>query len=155
VIGFSLLLFLAKLGVSNGLTRLLLGHVLISIPYTTRTALAGLIGIRRSFAEAALALGASEWQAFWTITFPLARTGIVSGFIIAVAFSLDDVAMSAFLGDSANYTFSISILSNMRANFDLTTAAASVLLIGFTAILIFVIDRLVGVERAFGAGVYR
>jgi putative spermidine/putrescine transport system permease protein len=155
VIGFSLLLFLAKLGVSNGLTRLLLGHMLISVPYTMRTTLAGLIGIRRSFAEAALVLGANEWQTFRTITFPLAKTGIVSGFVIAVAFSLDDVALSAFLGDSSNYTFSISILSNMRANFDLTTAAASVLLIGFTVFLVFIVDRLVGIDRAFGSGVYR
>jgi putative spermidine/putrescine transport system permease protein len=63
--------------------------------------------------------------------------------------------MSAFLGDSSNYTFSISLLSNMRANFDLTTAAASVLLVGVTVLLVFVIDRLVGVEKVFGSGVYR
>ncbi len=43
----------------------------------------------------------------------------------------------------------------MRANFDLTTAAASVLLIGFTVFLVFAVDRLVGIDRAFGAGVYR
>jgi putative spermidine/putrescine transport system permease protein len=155
VIGFSLLLFFAKLGIGNGLFRLLLGHILISIPYTTRTTLAGLIGIRPSLGEAALVLGANEWRAFWSVTFPLIKTGIVSGFIIAVAFSLDDVAMSAFLGDSSNYTFSISLLSNMRANFDLTTAAASVLLVGITVLLVLVIDRLVGVEKVFGSGVYR
>jgi putative spermidine/putrescine transport system permease protein len=155
VVGFSLLLFLAKLGIDNGLVRLLLGHILISIPYTTRIALAGLAGIRRSFSEAALVLGANEWRAFWSVTFPLAKNGIVSGLIIAIAFSLDDIAVSAFLGDSANYTFSISLLSNMRANFDLTTAAASVLLIGVTVLLVFIIDRFVGVEKAFGSGVYR
>lgn len=155
VIGFSLLLFLAKLGIDNGFVRLLLGHILLSIPYTTRIGLASLIGIRRSLNEAALVLGANEWRAFWSVTFPLARTGIVSGFIIAVAFSLDDVAISAFLGDSSNYMFSISLLSNMRANFDLTTAAASVLLIGFTVLLVFVIDRFVGVDKAFGSGLYR
>jgi putative spermidine/putrescine transport system permease protein len=135
--------------------RLLLGHVLLSIPYTTRIALASLIGIPRSFDEAARVLGANEWRAFWSVTFPLAKTGIVSGFIIAVAFSLDDVAISAFLGDSDHYTFSISLLSNMRANFDLTTAAASSLLIGFTVLLVFAIDRFAGVDKVFGSGVYR
>jgi putative spermidine/putrescine transport system permease protein len=155
VIGFSLLLFLAKLGIGDGLTRLLLGHVLISIPYTVRTTLSGLVGIRPSLNEAALVLGANEWQSFRTVTFPLAKTGIISGFLIAVAFSLDDVAVSAFLGDSTHYTFSISLLSDMRANFDLTTAAASVLLIGFTVALVFVIDRLVGIEKVFGASVHR
>jgi putative spermidine/putrescine transport system permease protein len=155
VIGFSLLMFLAMFGISDGLTRLLLGHVLISIPYTVRTTLSGLIGIRRTFNEAALVLGANEWQSFWTVTFPLAKTGIISGFLIAIAFSLDDVAVSAFLGDSTHYTFSISLLSDMRANFDLTTAAASVLLIGFTVLLVFVIDRLVGIEKVFGSSMHR
>jgi putative spermidine/putrescine transport system permease protein len=155
VIGFSILLFLARLGISDGLVRLLLGHLLISIPYTIRTSLAGLTGIRRSFAEAALVLGATDWMAFWTVTFPLAKTGIIAGFIIALAFSLDDVALSAFLGDSQNYTFAVSLLASMRANFDLTIAAASVLLIGFTVILIFSIDRVIGIDRVFGTGVYR
>ena len=72
-----------------------------------------------------------------------------------MAFSLDDVAVSAFLGNSTHYTFSISLLSDMRANFDLTTAAASVLLIGFTVLLVFVIDRLVGIEKVFGSSVHR
>jgi len=155
VIGFSLLMFLAMLGISDGLIRLLMGHVLLSIPYTVRTTLSGLVGIRRSFNEAALVLGANEWRAFWTVTFPLAKTGVISGFLIAIAFSLDDVAISAFLGDSTHYTFSISLLSEMRANFDLTTAAASVLLIAFTVVLIFVIDRLVGIDKVFGIGVHR
>jgi len=155
VIGFSLLMFLAMLGISDGLIRLLMGHILLSIPYTVRTTLSGLLGIRRSYNEAALVLGANEWRAFRTVTFPLAKTGVISGFLIAIAFSLDDVAISAFLGDSTHYTFSISLLSEMRANFDLTTAAASVLLIAFTVVLIFVIDRLVGIDKVFGAGVHR
>lgn len=155
VIGFSLLMFLAKLGIYDGLTRLLLGHILLSIPYTVRTTTSGLAGIRRSYNEAALVLGATEWKSFWTVTFPLAKTGIIAGFVIAVAFSLDDVAISAFLGNSTHYTFSVGLLSDMRANFDLTIAAASVLLIAFTVILIFVIDRLVGVDKVFGSGMYR
>lgn len=155
VIGFSLLLFLALLGVADGLARLLAGHILLSIPYTIRTTLSGLAGIRRSYNEAALVLGANEWQSFWTVTFPLARTGIISGFLIAVAFSLDDVAISAFLGDSTNYPFSVALLAEMKANFDLTTAAASVLLIGFTILLVFGIDRLIGIDKAFGTGFYQ
>lgn len=155
VIGFALLLFLASVHMYDGLIRLLLGHIIVSIPYTIRATLAGLVGIKRSLLEAALSLGATERQAFWDITFPLARTGIVAGMIFAFAFSFDEVSMSIFLGDSKSYTLPIALLSNMRANFDLTTAAAAVLLVTFTTALVIVLDRAVGLDRVFGAGIYR
>ena len=75
MIGFSLLLFFALLGVFDGFARLLGGHVIITLPYTIRTTLAGLVGINRSLTEAALSLGANERQAFWEITFPLGQNG--------------------------------------------------------------------------------
>ena len=82
--------------------------------------MAGLAGIDRSLTEAALILGATERRAFWDVTFPLARTGIVSGAIFAFAVSMDDVAVSIMLTDATTYTLPIALISSMRANFDLT-----------------------------------
>ena len=79
VIGFALLLFFALLGVFDGFTRLLAGHIIITFPCTVRTTLAGLLGIRRTLTEAAMSLGANERRAFRDITFPLARTGMIAG----------------------------------------------------------------------------
>ncbi|MEO6299459.1 MAG: ABC transporter permease subunit, partial [Paracoccaceae bacterium] len=88
VIGFALLLFLSKIGVIDGFARLLCGHIIITIPYTIRATLAALSGIDRTYTEAALILGATRRRAFWDVTFPLARTGIVSGAIFAFAISM-------------------------------------------------------------------
>ena len=155
VIGFSLLLLFSILGIYDGFVRLLGAHILITIPYTIRTTLAALVGIRKSVVEAALSLGANERQAFWSVTFPLARTGIVAGGVFAFAFSLDDVAVSLFLTDPTTYTLPVAMISMMRASFDLRIAAAAVLLVAFTVVLIFVLDRLVGLERIVGQGIYR
>ena len=76
-----------------------------------------------------MSLGANERQAFWDVTFPLARTGIVAGAIFAFAFSMDDVVISLFLSDPTTYTLPVALISMMRANFDLTIAAAAVMLI--------------------------
>ena len=122
---------------------------------SVRATLAGLVGIRPSFTEAALSLGANERQAFWKVTFPLARTGIVAGAVFAFAFSFDDVAVSLFLVDPGSVTLPVALVSMMRANFDLTIAAASVLLMGFTVVLIFVLDRVVGLDTVVGQGIYR
>src|SRR5437867_2848546 len=104
VTGFALLLFLSQMGLIKGFARLLCGHIIITVPYTIRATLAGLSGIDRSLTEAALSLGATERRAFWDVTFPLARTGIVSGGIFAFAVSMDDVAVSIMLTDANTYT---------------------------------------------------
>jgi putative spermidine/putrescine transport system permease protein len=155
VIGFSLLLFLSRLGVFDGFARLLCGHVIITVPYTIRASLASLTGRDRSLTEAALNLGATERQAFRTITLPLIRTGIITGMVFAFAVSLDDVAVSTFLTDPTTYTLPVALVSNMRATFDLTIAAAAVLLMGTTAILIIVLERTVGFDRLIGQGGFR
>src|SRR6478735_7094761 len=155
VTGFALLLFLSKLGLVNGFARLLCGHIIITVPYTIRATLASMSEIDRSFTEAALILGANERQSFWEITFPLARTGIISGAIFAFAVSMDDVAVSIMLTDAKTYTLPIALISSMRANFDLSIAAASVMLMLLTLVLILILEKSVGLNRVIGQGVFR
>jgi len=155
VVGFALLLFLAHLGLVNGFARLLCGHVIITVPYTIRATLAGLSGIDRTLTEAALILGATERRAFWDVTFPLARTSIVTGAIFAFAVSMDDVSVSIMLTDANTYNLPVALISSMRANFDLSIAAASVMLMLLTLGLILLLDRLVGLNRVIGQGVFR
>src|SRR5262245_35134733 len=81
VTGFALLPVLAEMGLDNGFARLLARHIIITWPYSIRATRAGLAGSDRSLSEAALVLGATERQAFWDVTFPPARTGIVSSAI--------------------------------------------------------------------------
>ncbi|MGO7583563.1 ABC transporter permease [Rhizobium ruizarguesonis] len=155
VIGFGLLLFLSKAGITNGMARLLLGHVIVTLPYCIRTSLASLLGSNQRLTEAAMVLGATERQAFWTITLPLMRTGVVTGAIFAFAISMDDVSISLFLSDPSATTLPVTLVSNMRAAFDLTIAAAAVVLIAVTALLIVVLDRVVGFDTVVGQGLFR
>jgi putative spermidine/putrescine transport system permease protein len=155
VVGFALLLFLAHLGLVDGFIRLLCGHIIITAPYTIRATLAGLTGIDKSLTEAALILGATERRAFWDVTFPLARTSIISGAIFAFAVSMDDVAVSIMLTDAHTYTLPVALISSMRANFDLSIAAASVMLMLVTLGLIVILEKFVGLNRVIGQGVFR
>jgi putative spermidine/putrescine transport system permease protein len=154
VVGFSLLLLYSRIGINNGFLRLLGGHVIITLPYALRAILAALGNVRPTLLEAALSLGANEWRAFWSITFPLAKAGVAAGAIFAFAFSLDDVAASMFLSGPQNYTLPVALVSMMYSNFDLTIAAVAVGYVGFTALLIVVLDRLVGLERIVGGSLF-
>jgi putative spermidine/putrescine transport system permease protein len=155
VMGFALLIFLSRVGIFDGYWRLLAGHLLVAIPYTFRTTLVSLAGVPKRYVEVAQSLGATERQAFWDITLPLTRTGITAGAFFALAFSMDDASLSMFLSDPRSYTLPVAMLSMMRSNFDLTTAAAAVVLILITLGLIVLLDRLVGLERVLGQGIYR
>jgi putative spermidine/putrescine transport system permease protein len=155
VTGFALLLFLSKIGVVSGFPRLLAGHIIITLPYALRATLASLVGRDKRLTEAALILGATERQAFWSVTLPLIRTGIITGAVFTFAISMDDVAVSLFLTDPTTYTLPVALVSNMRASFDLTIAAAAVLLVGITVILIIILERLVGFDRLIGQGIFR
>jgi putative spermidine/putrescine transport system permease protein len=155
VMGFALLMFFSLCGIYDGYTRLLGGHVLIALPYTIRTTLASLAGIRRSLTEAALSLGANERAAFWEITLPLCKTGVAAGGVFAFALSMDEVAASLFLADPFAYTLPVAIIGQMRSRFDLTIAAVSGVLVLFTVLLIVLLERLVGLDRLIGVGIYR
>jgi putative spermidine/putrescine transport system permease protein len=155
VIGFGLLLFLSKASITDGMTRLLIGHVIVTVPYCIRTSLASLLGSDKRLTEAALILGATERQAFWSITLPLMRTGIITGAIFAFAISMDDVSISLFLSDPSATTLPVTLVSNMRAAFDLTIAAAAVVLMTVTVLLIVALDRIVGFDNVVGQGLFR
>ena len=155
VVGFALLIFYARAGVESTFLRLLGGHVLITFPYAVRTVLAALGGIRPSLVEVAQSLGASSTKAFWTVTFPLARTGIAAGAIFAFAFSLDDVAVSIFLSDPDRYTLPVALVSMLHANFDLTIAAVAVLVIASSIALMLLLDWIAGIDRIVGAGYHK
>ncbi|QRM32834.1 ABC transporter permease [Microvirga sp. VF16] len=155
IIGFAFLMIFSAVNVLPTFLKLVAGHLIITIPFTIRMTLIGLLGISATLREAALSLGANERQAFLTITLPLAKNSIAAGAIFAFAFSMDDLTISLFLGDFSTYTLPVALISLMRSNFDLTLAAAAVFLMGLTVVILIVLDRVLGLERAIGQGSYR
>ena len=155
VIGFSLLGLLSLLGIRDGWWKLYAGHVIITLPFTVRATLAALVGIRPSLVEAATSLGAREGPALVDIVLPLARTGIASGALFAFVLSFDEVAVSLFLSDPFTTTLPVALVAEMRANLNLTIASVSTLFVALTVVLIVALDRLVGLDRVLGYGVYR
>jgi putative spermidine/putrescine transport system permease protein len=155
VIGFSILGFASAIQLFDPFTRLIMGHVVITIPFTVRATLASLVGIRRSLVEAAISLGAPPWRAFLDVTLPLARTGIIAGALMAFVLSFDEVAVSLFLSDAFTQTLPIALVAEMRANLNLTVAAVSTVFAAITILIVVFLDRTVGLDRVVGQGIYR
>lgn len=149
VTGISLLVTLSAIDVRNAPFRLLVGHILIVMPYVIRTTLASLSQLDRSLEEAAETLGASRLQTFTQIILPLIRSGVIAGMVFGFILSFDDVNVSLFLIDARTTTLPIAIMSYLQYSFDPSVAAISSMQIMFTFGLAFVLERWFGLKRLF------
>jgi spermidine/putrescine transport system permease protein len=90
-----------------------IGHIVITLPYTILVLVPRLEQIDESLEEAAFDLGASRLRTFWAITFPLILPAVASAFLIAFTTSFDEYAVASFvIGTRA--TFPIYLYSALR-----------------------------------------
>ncbi|MBO8427593.1 MAG: ABC transporter permease [Firmicutes bacterium] len=75
---------------------LLIGHVVLSVPFVYLNVKPKLTQMDPSLYEAALDLGCAPSQALRKILIPQITPGIVSGFLISITLSLDDFIVTAF-----------------------------------------------------------
>jgi spermidine/putrescine transport system permease protein len=113
VFGISLLLLFHQLGVPRSILTVVIGHVVISLPYTILVLVPRLDQVDVSLEEAAFDLGASRLRTFRSITFPLILPAVVSAFLIAFTTSFDEYAVASFVV-GPRVTFPIYLYSALR-----------------------------------------
>lgn len=115
VMGVGLLSFFARARIPLSFWTLAGAHALIALPYTVGSIRARLASLRESrLEEAAMDLGATEWQAFRLITLPLAKPALVSGALLAFTISFEDFITSFFVKPMGVETLPIRIYSMMK-----------------------------------------
>ena len=75
---------------------LVIGHMVLSIPYVVMSVEPKLEQMDPSLYEAAMDLGATQTQALWKVIIPDIVPGILSGFLLSITLSLDDYVITAF-----------------------------------------------------------
>ena len=115
ILGVGLLTFFVRAHVRLSFWTLVCSHVVFCLPYATGTIRARLMSLKQSsLEEAALDLGATEWQAFARVTFPLAWPAIFSGAVLAFTVSFEDFVTSFFVAGIGTVTMPIKIYSMMK-----------------------------------------
>jgi spermidine/putrescine transport system permease protein len=135
-----------------GLHAVVIGHVVVSLPYTVLTTMPLLERLSRSLDEAARDLGAGPWQTFRRVTVPLLMPAIVSSFLIAFTLSFDEYAIASFLSGTEP-TWPVYLFAQLRVPSLLPqlVAVSSVVLV---ASVLLVVAAEVGrrlAERRYGA----
>ncbi|HEX3226961.1 MAG TPA: ABC transporter permease [Gaiellaceae bacterium] len=143
VFGISLLLLFHQVGISRGMPTVVIGHIVITLPYTILVLVPRLEQIDESLEEAAFDLGASRLRTFWAITLPLILPAVASAFLIAFTTSFDEYAVASFvIGSRA--TFPIYLYSALRFPSQLPqviAVAVVVLVISLTVVVAAEVGR--------------
>jgi putative spermidine/putrescine transport system permease protein len=152
VLGIALLAAFAAVGFRDALGRLMLGHLLLTLPYCIRTVMISLRRVDPVLEQAADTLGASPRRIFAEITLPLIKPGMLAGALFAFVMSFDNVPVSIFLTDASTTTLPLAIISYLEYNFDPSVAAISSLVIIVMLLLAVLLERIAGLRRVLATG---
>jgi spermidine/putrescine transport system permease protein len=142
VFGISLLLLFHQLGIPRSILTVVIGHIVISLPYTILVLVPRIEQIDVSLEEAAYDLGASRLRTFRSITLPLILPAVLSAFLIAFTTSFDEYAVASFVVGT-RLTFPIYLYSALRFPSQLPQVIA-------VAVVVLVISLVVVVAAELG-----
>jgi spermidine/putrescine transport system permease protein len=149
VFGIALLLLFHTIGVPRGIPTVVIGHIVITLPYTILVLVPRLEQIESSLEEAAYDLGANRWVTFRLVTLPLILPAIVSAMLIAFTTSFDEYAVASFLVGSQS-TFPIYLYSALRFPSQLPqviAVAVVVLVVSLTVVVAAELGRRIAERR--------
>ena len=108
------ILFVSVLHMETSFFSLVVGHVVLSLPYVVLSVLPKLEQMDPSIYEAAMDLGATQTRALFKVVIPDIMPGILSGFMLSVTLSLDDYVITTFTKPGNFETISTYVDSAMR-----------------------------------------
>ena len=142
VLGVAMLILFTALGIELSMTTVVIGHAIVSLPYTTLIVLARLAGSEAQLEEAAMDLGATYPGTLRLVVIPMALPAIISAWITAFTVSFDEFAIALFLA-GPDRTFPVYLYGQLRfANSLPVLIAGATLLMAGTLTLILVADRI-------------
>ncbi len=158
VTGVSLMLlfvfFAARMNLEFGFVTLLLAHITFDVPYVILNIMPKFKQMDPHLYEAAQDLGCSPFQAFKKVILPEIMPGIVSGFLIAFTYSLDDFVISYFTSGSTSQTLPITIYSMTRRKISPEINALSTLIF-LVVVIVLIVKNIIETRAAKKNGTYK
>lgn len=138
ILAIGLYPMMIKLGLLGTHLAAIIGHTIIGIPLVFITVTAVLASQNGALELAAMTLGATPWQTFWRVTFPMIRIGVFIGGILAFAASFDELMLSLFLTGAGTRTLPKLIWEQLNEFLTPTIAAVATLIFAFTLVLLVI-----------------
>lgn len=150
IMAVSLLVFFSFLPIEYGMLTLILSHATFCIPYMLILIQIRLSTLDPLTVEAARDLGASNWEVFFTIILPFITPALISGNLLCMALSLDDVVISFFVSGPGDTPLAVKIFSMLRLGVTPEINALCTLMLLFSFIAPIFILNSVDIKKFFG-----
>lgn len=137
---------LTGMRIAASLPGLVVAYVFVGTPYVVGSVASMLERLNPRLDEAAAILGCSRWKTFWMVTFPIIRPSLLAGILYAFIVAFGDVPLSIFLSSPSYATLPVEIFQTLQFDFDPSVLAVSTVIALFSAISIWLIQRLVGLD---------
>lgn len=142
LLGVSLLLFFIQvLHLTLGLLSVLIAHITFCVGFVAIVVRARLAGMDESIFEAARDLGATPWQTFRLVTFPLIMPAVIAGALMSFTLSIDDFVITFFTAGVGVSTLPLQIYSMIKIAVTPEVNAVSTLLMLVTLGMILLAAR--------------
>lgn len=126
VVAISVYSFLASFRLVGTFIALVLGHLVLALPFVVIVMTAGLRQFDRQLEDAAVGLGAGRLRAVLLVTLPMTQASILTAAFFAFMASFDDLVIALFLSGS-NATLPKKTFENIGYALDPTIAVVSTL----------------------------
>ena len=142
ITALSLTILFVFLGIRFNFLTLLIGHVVLTVPFVVLCISPKLKQLDPNTYEAALDLGAKPKTALLKIIIPQILPGILAGFILAITLSLDDYIITAFTRDNSFVTLSTYVygVTSKRGAIPPTLRALSTIVTAFTLAILIIVN---------------
>lgn len=137
VVGVSLLVFFAGVGLQLGMVTVWIAHTTFNIPFVYLLVSARLEESDPTVIEAARDLGANELQTLLRVIVPMALPGVASAFLTAVTLSLEDFVITFFVSGPGATTLPLYIYSMIRFGVSPVVNALSAVMVAGTVLLVY------------------
>lgn len=102
-----------QIGLNLGFLTLVVAHATFSVVLVYNNVVARLRRLSPSLEEASADLGADTWQTFRYVTFPLVRSALMAGGLLAIALSFDEIVVTTFTSGATGKTLPQWIFDNL------------------------------------------
>jgi len=128
IIGVAGLIFFSQIEYELSLTTIVAMHIVVTFPLVVAVVSAGLVRFNRSLEEAAIDLGASQWQMLRFVVLPQIAPSLAASAIFAFAWSFNNFEISFFTG-GFEQTFPVWVFGVLRhsSNLPIVNAASTVI----------------------------
>ncbi|MEK4231053.1 ABC transporter permease [Solibacillus sp. FSL H8-0538] len=144
VVGYSLYQFVVIQFQFPIIQGLLLGHFLVCLPYVIRVVGSTIEQLDFSIEEVSWTLGCTKLQTFSKIVLPNITSGIFASFMLAFINSFNNIPVSQFLSGPGVTMLPTSLMNYIEYNYDPSVSALSVILMLGTIVLMFIIEKTLG-----------